>query len=97
MHSPYFRVSFIHESTTLFASSQFASPVSFNLSQLVDAADVVNKHLTLAVLRTFWHGAEPFRRRRLGHHDQMGVLIQFGWRGHGRPFLRQRDSSARTA
>jgi len=38
MHSPYFRVSFIHESTTLFASSQFASPVSFNLSQLVSAA-----------------------------------------------------------
>jgi hypothetical protein len=37
MHSPYFRVSFIHESTTLFAPSQFASPVSFNLSQLVPA------------------------------------------------------------
>jgi hypothetical protein len=29
VHSPYFRVSFIHESTTLFASPQFPSPGVF--------------------------------------------------------------------
>jgi hypothetical protein len=36
-----FPVSFFHESTTLSASPQFFSPVSFNLSQLVARAAAI--------------------------------------------------------
>jgi hypothetical protein len=41
-------VSFFHESTTLSASSQFFSPVSFNLSQLASEEEFT-KHLQKAV------------------------------------------------
>src|SRR5664280_1920512 len=66
VHSHRLPLSFIHESTTLFASPQFFSPASFNLSQL--GLGLVSEQQLIPICRT----------GRLRHYLELSLGPQAG-------------------